>query len=89
MNSVIIIISAAAVLLSGCASMNENPNTTKGVGIGAAAGGVLGAIVGNNNGIEINIISRSFSETASDFKIKLFASPMPVNCTPPSVRKAF
>lgn len=41
---------SAVLVLSGCASMNENPNTAKGVGIGAAAGAILGGIVGKNNG---------------------------------------
>lgn len=40
----------AVLALSGCESMKENPNTTKGMGIGAAAGGALGAIIGRNNG---------------------------------------
>ena len=41
---------SAVLVLSGCASMSENPNTAKGVGIGAAAGAILGGIVGKNNG---------------------------------------
>ena len=41
---------SAVLVLSGCASMKENPNTAKGVGIGAAAGAILGGIVGKNNG---------------------------------------
>jgi outer membrane protein OmpA-like peptidoglycan-associated protein len=41
---------SAILVLSGCASMNENPNTAKGVGIGAAAGAILGGIVGKNGG---------------------------------------
>lgn len=46
----LVIFSSLVLILSGCASMSENPNTTKGVGIGAAAGGILGAIIGTNNG---------------------------------------
>lgn len=50
MKAILLITSAAVLFLSGCQTMNENPNTAKGVGIGAGAGAVLGAIIGNNNG---------------------------------------
>ena len=50
MKKIMVIAVSAIMVLSGCASMSENPNTTKGVGIGAAVGGVLGAVVGKNNG---------------------------------------
>lgn len=45
-----IIVLLSAVIFAGCSTVNENPNTAKGIGIGAAAGAALGAIVGNNNG---------------------------------------
>ncbi|HNS32501.1 MAG TPA: glycine zipper domain-containing protein [bacterium] len=43
-------IAVAAMLLNGCASMDEllTPKTKTGAGIGAVAGGVLGAIVDSN-----------------------------------------
>ncbi len=50
MKKVLLLAITAVLALSGCESMKENPNTSKGVGIGAAAGGALGAIVGRNNG---------------------------------------
>lgn len=36
--------------LSGCESIKENPNAAKGVGFGAAAGAVLGGVIGQNQG---------------------------------------
>lgn len=48
MKAIIILLSVA--IFAGCSTVNENPNTAKGVGIGAAAGAALGAIIGNNNG---------------------------------------
>lgn len=48
MKAIAIILSVA--IFAGCASVNENPNTAKGVGIGAVAGAALGAIIGNNGG---------------------------------------
>lgn len=50
MKKLLVIVTAATFVFTGCASMSENPNTAKGLGIGAAAGAALGAIVGNNNG---------------------------------------
>ena len=50
MKKLLVVATVAAFVFTGCASMSENPNTAKGVGIGAAAGAVLGGIVGNNNG---------------------------------------
>lgn len=50
MKTIAIIVSTAMIFLSACSSMNENPNTAKGVGIGAAAGGLLGAVIGNQQG---------------------------------------
>lgn len=50
MKKIIVLAVAAVVALTGCESMKENPNTAKGVGIGGAAGGALGAIVGRNSG---------------------------------------
>lgn len=43
-----LLITAAALIISGCAS--DNQNTMKGAGIGAAAGGALGAIIGHQSG---------------------------------------
>jgi outer membrane protein OmpA-like peptidoglycan-associated protein len=50
MKAVLLLSTAAVLFFASCQSMNENPNTTKGVGIGAGTGAVLGAIIGNNNG---------------------------------------
>lgn len=50
MKKLLVILSVGALFLTACSSMEENPNTVKGVGIGAAAGGVLGAIIGNQSG---------------------------------------
>jgi outer membrane protein OmpA-like peptidoglycan-associated protein len=50
MKNVLLVAITAVLALTGCETMKENPNTSKGVGIGAAAGGALGAIVGRNNG---------------------------------------
>ncbi len=41
---------ALGLVLSGCESMKENPNTAKGAGIGAAAGAVLGGVIGHQTG---------------------------------------
>lgn len=41
---------ALGLILSGCESMKENPNTAKGAGIGAAAGAVLGGVIGHQTG---------------------------------------
>jgi len=50
MKNVLLLAVTAVLALSGCETMKENPNTAKGVGIGAAAGGALGAIIGKNGG---------------------------------------
>lgn len=50
MKKILIMAVVSALALTGCQSMQENPNTAKGLGIGAAAGAVLGGIVGKNNG---------------------------------------
>lgn len=50
MKSVVLVAAALVLTLTGCQTINENPNTAKGVGIGAAAGGLIGGIIGNNNG---------------------------------------
>lgn len=50
MKSSILSLAAIALILSGCQTAQENPNAAKGVGIGAAAGGVLGAVIGNQQG---------------------------------------
>lgn len=39
-----------AATLVGCSTISENQNTAKGAGIGAAAGGLLGAVIGNQQG---------------------------------------
>lgn len=43
-----LILLASALLLTGCAS--DNKNTAKGAGIGALAGGAIGAIIGHQSG---------------------------------------
>lgn len=50
MKKMILISTAAALLSTGCASTQENPNTTKGAGIGAAIGAVAGAVIGHQTG---------------------------------------
>lgn len=37
-------------LFTSCATINENPNAAKGVGIGAAAGALAGAVIGHQSG---------------------------------------
>jgi len=41
----ILIGTAAALVVTGCATAKDNPNTTKGAGIGAAIGAVAGAVM--------------------------------------------
>ena len=43
----LVLVLAATVLLSGCASMNK---TTKGAAVGTAAGGAMGAVIGKATG---------------------------------------
>jgi outer membrane protein OmpA-like peptidoglycan-associated protein len=50
MKSIIVLAAAATLLFSACASVNENPNTAKGAGIGAAGGAVLGGLIGSMQG---------------------------------------
>ena len=50
MKKILLLATVAVLALSGCETMKENPNTAKGLGIGGAAGGALGAIIGRNNG---------------------------------------
>ena len=50
MKSSVLVIAVAALILSGCQSAQENPNTAKGAGIGAVAGGLIGAAIGNQQG---------------------------------------
>lgn len=47
---IVLLAVSAGLILPGCSSMEENPNTAKGAGIGAAAGGLLGAVIGNQQG---------------------------------------
>jgi len=46
--TITLVITAAALVLTGCAS--ENKNTQKGAGIGALAGAAVGAIIGHQTG---------------------------------------
>lgn len=46
-NALLVVVLAATVLFSGCASMNR---TTKGAAVGTAAGGAVGAVVGRAAG---------------------------------------
>ncbi len=46
--TILMSLTAISLLVSGCAT--ENKNTTKGAGIGAVAGGALGAIIGHQSG---------------------------------------
>ncbi len=50
MKKVILMITAAMVLSTGCQTTKDNPNAAKGVGIGAAVGGVVGAVIGHQTG---------------------------------------
>lgn len=50
MKKMILIGAAVAMMLSGCATTKENPNTAKGAGIGAAIGAVAGAVIGHQTG---------------------------------------
>ncbi|AZZ37997.1 OmpA family protein [Bdellovibrio sp. qaytius] len=47
--TIALVITAAALLLTSCAS-SENKNTQKGAGIGALAGAAVGAIIGHQTG---------------------------------------
>ena len=50
MKRMILIATAAATLSVGCATTKENPNATKGAGLGAAIGGLAGAVIGHQTG---------------------------------------
>ncbi len=50
MKKLILVASVTALVLTGCQTAQENPNTAKGVGIGAVAGAAIGGLIGNNNG---------------------------------------
>ncbi len=50
MKKLILVTSAAALVLTGCQTAKDNPNTAKGVGIGAVAGAAIGGLIGNANG---------------------------------------
>ncbi|WP_374074393.1 OmpA family protein [Bdellovibrio bacteriovorus] len=50
MKKLILIGTAVAMLATGCATTQENPNTAKGAGIGAAVGAVAGAVIGHQTG---------------------------------------
>ncbi|MFV8258915.1 OmpA family protein [Bdellovibrio bacteriovorus] len=50
MKKMLLIGTAVAMMLSGCATTQENPNTAKGAGIGAAIGAVAGAVIGHQTG---------------------------------------
>lgn len=50
MKKMILIVSAFALMLSACATTEENPNAAKGAGIGAALGAVAGAVIGHQTG---------------------------------------
>lgn len=50
MKKLILLAPAFALVLAGCQTTKDNPNTTKGAGIGAAVGGVVGAVIGHQTG---------------------------------------
>lgn len=50
MKKTLLSIIIASSVLVGCQTTKENPNTAKGVGIGAAAGALAGAIIGHQSG---------------------------------------
>ncbi|NUN05335.1 MAG: OmpA family protein [Bdellovibrio sp.] len=50
MKKLILIGTAVALITTGCATAKDNPNTTKGAGIGAAIGAVAGAVIGHQTG---------------------------------------
>ena len=50
MKKMILLASTFAVILSACATVEDNKKTAAGVGIGAVAGGVIGAVIGNQTG---------------------------------------
>jgi outer membrane protein OmpA-like peptidoglycan-associated protein len=50
MKKLIVTLMISTMAFTGCSTVNENPNTAKGAGIGAAAGGLLGAVIGNQQG---------------------------------------
>jgi outer membrane protein OmpA-like peptidoglycan-associated protein len=50
MKKMILIATTAALLSAGCQTTKDNPNTAKGAGIGAAIGGLAGAVIGHQTG---------------------------------------
>ncbi|WP_413560457.1 OmpA family protein [Bdellovibrio sp. HCB209] len=50
MKRIVLIGTAVAMIATGCATANENPNAAKGAGIGAAIGAVAGAVIGHQTG---------------------------------------
>ncbi|UYL07478.1 OmpA family protein [Bdellovibrio sp. SKB1291214] len=50
MKRMVLIGTAVAMIATGCATANENPNAAKGAGIGAAIGAVAGAVIGHQTG---------------------------------------
>lgn len=50
MKKLIILLASAGFILTACSTASENPNTAKGAGIGAVAGGLVGAVIGNQQG---------------------------------------
>ncbi len=50
MKKLVISLTAAALLLTSCETLKENPNTAKGTGIGAGVGAIIGGLIGKNNG---------------------------------------
>ncbi|WP_413577817.1 OmpA family protein [Bdellovibrio sp. HCB290] len=50
MKRLVLIATAVALMATGCATTEENPNAAKGAGIGAAIGAVAGAVIGHQTG---------------------------------------
>jgi outer membrane protein OmpA-like peptidoglycan-associated protein len=50
MKKLLLIGAASALLITGCATTEENPNATKSAGYGAAIGAMAGAVIGHQTG---------------------------------------
>jgi Outer membrane protein and related peptidoglycan-associated (lipo)proteins len=50
MKKYFLFIAAGALIASGCATTQENPNAAKGAGIGAGIGAIAGAVIGHQTG---------------------------------------
>lgn len=50
MKKLLLVLTLTSLFITSCATVDENPNTAKGVGIGAAAGALLGAVIGHQSG---------------------------------------